>query len=159
MKTIITIIVLAALVYGGWYMYQHKGTTAETPAGEAANPAGSTYPAGTPEGQMEDGVVSTGLSADVSTGTVKEFTVSAGSYFFSPKTMTVNKGDTVKITVTNSGGFHDFKIDEFNVSTSRLQSGQSETITFVADKAGTFQYYCSVGDHRAMGMWGTLTVN
>jgi plastocyanin len=28
----------------------------------------------------------------------------------------------------------------------------------VADKKGTFEYYCSVGQHRALGMKGKLVV-
>ncbi len=72
--------------------------------------------------------------------------------------MTVKKGDTVKITFKNSGGMHDWKIDEFSAGTKVLQVGQQETIQFVADKAGTFEYYCSVGQHRAMGMKGSLIV-
>ena len=96
--------------------------------------------------------------AETAAPTVKSFTVVGSNYAFAPKTLEVNKGDTVKITFTNSGGMHDFKIDEFNVATERLESGDSTTVQFVADKSGTFQYYCSVGSHRAMGMWGTLTV-
>ena len=72
--------------------------------------------------------------------------------------MTVNKGDTLKVTVKNMKGTHSLKIDEFNTSTRILNAGEEQTITFVADKTGTFQYYCSVGNHRAMGMWGTLNV-
>lgn len=90
--------------------------------------------------------------------TVKEFSVDATSFSFTPSTMTVNKGDTVKITVKNLKGTHDLKIDAFNAGTRTLQAGESQTITFVADKAGSFEYYCSIGNHRAMGMKGTLTV-
>ncbi|MBI2442344.1 MAG: cupredoxin domain-containing protein [Candidatus Levybacteria bacterium] len=61
-------------------------------------------------------------------GEVKEFTVEASSFKFNPATITVNKGDTVKITLTNKGGFHDFIIDEFNAKTKQLQAGQSETM-------------------------------
>jgi len=53
---------------------------------------------------------------------------------------------------------HDFVVDEFGAKTDTLQTGQSDTITFVADKTGTFEYYCSVGNHRAMGMKGNLIV-
>ena len=49
-------------------------------------------------------------------------------------------------------------IDEFNAKTRVLNKGEEETITFVADKAGTFEYYCSVGQHRANGMVGKLIV-
>lgn len=97
-------------------------------------------------------------ASDETSANVKYFTVTGSSFAFAPSTLTVNKGDTVKIHFVNSGGMHDFVIDEFNARTSKLQSGQSEDITFVADKAGTFEYYCSVGTHRQMGMKGTITV-
>ena len=88
----------------------------------------------------------------------KEFSVDEIPFSFSPSTITVNQGDTVKITVKNKQGTHDLKIDEFNASTRTLNAGETQTITFVADKIGTFQYYCSVGNHRAQGMVGTLIV-
>jgi plastocyanin len=53
---------------------------------------------------------------------------------------------------------HDLRIDEFNAKTSVIQGGQTQTIEFIADKTGSFEYYCSVGTHRQMGMRGTLTV-
>jgi len=56
---------------------------------------------------------------------VKEFVIESyteiidGKYFpkFSPKEITVNKGDKVRIKITNIKGTHDFKIDEFGVYT------------------------------------------
>jgi plastocyanin len=39
---------------------------------------------------------------------------------------------------------HNFNIDEFNVHSNDLAYTQSQTITFVADKSGTFHYYCSI---------------
>lgn len=92
-------------------------------------------------------------------GAVKTFEIDASSFKFAPNTMTVNEGDTVKITFKNSQGFHDFALDEFNVKSKTIPAGQTEEIQFVASKKGTFEYYCSVGNHRAMGMVGKLTVN
>ena len=89
---------------------------------------------------------------------VKEFTVTGSNDKFEPSTLTVKKGDKVKIAFKNSGGFHDLVIDEFNVKTPVIKSGDQASIEFTADKTGTFQYYCSVGNHRQMGMVGTLTV-
>lgn len=89
---------------------------------------------------------------------VKEFTVTGSNYKFEPSTLAVKKGDKVKITFKNAGGFHDLVIDKFNVKTPIIKSGDQASIEFTADKTGTFQYYCSVGNHRAMGMVGTLTV-
>jgi plastocyanin len=39
---------------------------------------------------------------------------------------------------------HNFNIDEFNVHSNDLTYTQSQTLTFVADKSGTFHYYCSI---------------
>jgi cytochrome c oxidase subunit II len=91
-------------------------------------------------------------------GAVKEFTVEGGMYYFNPKEIRVKVGDTVKITLTNKEGMHDFVLDEFNAKTKRIKAGETDTVTFVASKKGTFEYYCSVGTHRAMGMKGNLIV-
>ena len=49
-------------------------------------------------------------------------------------------------------------IDEFGVRTKQITAGQTDEINFTADKVGTFEYYCSVGKHRALGMKGNLIV-
>ena len=90
--------------------------------------------------------------------TAKEFAVVAANFKFSEKEMRVRKGDTVKITLANNEGTHDLKIDEFDVATAKLDAGKQETVEFVANKAGTFEYYCSIGTHRQMGMKGNLII-
>jgi nitrosocyanin len=115
-------------------------------------------PQGTVPFQQGGTAVNVNAGTTVSVSTTRSFTVAAGSYYFTPSSMKVNKGDTVKITVTNSDGMHDLKLDEFGVATRVLKSGESQTVTFVADKSGTFDYYCSIGDHRLMGMQGKLIV-
>jgi nitrite reductase (NO-forming) len=100
----------------------------------------------------------TSSTTPAATSMVKEFTVTGKNFSFAPNTITVNNGDTVKITFKNESGFHDLKIDEFNAATKQIQAGAQETITFVANKTGSFEYYCSVGTHRQMGMKGTLVV-
>lgn len=89
---------------------------------------------------------------------VKEFIVEGFNFKFSPSEIRVKKGDTVKIVFKNTGGFHDWVVDEFSAKTKALKAPEEETITFVADKAGTFEYYCSIGSHRQMGMKGNLIV-
>src|SRR5918998_1700397 len=39
---------------------------------------------------------------------------------------------------------HNFNIDEFNVHSKDLAYTQSQTVTFIADRAGTFHYYCNI---------------
>lgn len=89
---------------------------------------------------------------------LKEFSVTGSNFKFDPAEIRVKVGDTVKITFTATGMMHDFVIDELNAKTKILQPGQTETIEFVASEAGTFEYYCSVGQHRQNGMVGNLIV-
>ncbi|MFH1053915.1 MAG: cupredoxin domain-containing protein [Candidatus Woesearchaeota archaeon] len=70
----------------------------------------------------------------------------------------VNEGDTVRIEFTSTDGFHDWVVDEFDAATERVNTGNSTFVEFIADKKGTFEYYCSVGQHRANGMRGNLVV-
>ncbi len=91
-------------------------------------------------------------------GTVKEFTVIAKPFLFNQKELRVKKGDTVRIVLDNQEGMHDWVIDEFNARTKQIKAGETDTVEFVADKTGTFEFYCSVGNHRAMGMVGNLIV-
>ncbi len=98
-------------------------------------------------------------SSTATTTTEKTFDINGGNFYLTPNKITVNKGDKVTFVFKNDGGFHDVVIDELNVKTPILkQAGQTATATFTADKAGSFVYYCDVGPHRKLGMWGTLTV-
>lgn len=91
-------------------------------------------------------------------GTAKMFMVNGTNFAFDVKEIKVKKGDTVTIHFMSADGFHDLVIDEFNARTEKLQTGGMAMVTFVADKAGTFEYYCSVGKHRMNGMVGKLVV-
>lgn len=156
MQTIL-IILIALVVLGGGYFYwsQSSGTdlTVNIDQNEGLTPntnTGDTLPVGDPNAGNMD--------AAGNVAPVKELTVTNQGFVFDPKTISVKKGDRVKITYTNGGGTHDFRVDGYNVGTNVLQGGQSQTIEFTADKVGSFEFYCSVGNHRAMGMKGTLTV-
>ena len=89
---------------------------------------------------------------------VKEFTITGNNYSFLPANFAVKKGDKVRVVFKNVEGFHDFKIDEFNVATKKISAGAEDAVEFTADKSGSFEFYCSIGNHRAMGMKGILTV-
>lgn len=92
------------------------------------------------------------------TATTKTFAVSGVNFAFNLKQINVKQGDTVVINFTSTDGFHDFVIDEFDARTEKVKTGGTTSITFVANKKGTFEYYCSVGSHRVNGMVGTLVV-
>lgn len=87
-----------------------------------------------------------------------EIVVTGSSYKFTPATFTVKKGQKTRILFKNSGGMHDFVVDELGIRMAVIQSGQEDFVEFTPDKTGAFEFYCSVGNHRAMGMKGTITV-
>jgi len=135
---IITVVIVVVLIGGGLLLFKNR----------------SVAPT---EIEVNGNMPVVGSDAE-ETEVVKEFNVDAASFSFSPSVISVERGDTVKINVKNVSGTHNFKIDEFNISSRVLNIGETETITFVANKTGTFQYYCSVGNHRAQGMIGTIVV-
>ena len=65
---------------------------------------------------------------------------------FTPDIIRVKKGDTVHLHITNVEQAHDathgFTVGSYNVHSS-LEPGKHVDITFVADRAGTFPFYCT----------------
>ena len=89
---------------------------------------------------------------------LKTFTVDGSNFAFIPSSITVNKGDSVKITFKDTDGRHNLILNGYNLSTDIIGPGKTDTIEFTADKTGTFEYYCSVANHKDLGMTGTLIV-
>jgi plastocyanin len=73
---------------------------------------------------------------------------SGGSAYSTNPTYTFNKGGVESIHMINEDyethSKHNFNIDQFNVHTKDLGYFQTQTVTFIADKEGTFQYYCTI---------------
>lgn len=163
-----TIIIVLVLVAGGLFVFgMRKKAEAPTPNtgsennGTISNEMPTVDSPGTSETSVEAGAVVTPYQPPVMTSNntaVKEFIISGQNFSFSPSLIAVKKGDKVKITFKNTSGFHDFKIDAYGLATKQSKSPYQEVLEFTTDKAGSFEYYCSVGSHRAMGMKGTLQV-
>jgi plastocyanin len=157
-NAIIAVVVILIIIIIGYLVYANS-----TPVEEVLNETGNTLN-NVVDDMPDTTATSTATTSPATstpaatTGSVKSFTVEGSSYSFTPSTITVNKGDTVKITFVNKNGIHDLVVDGYNVRTKQIGAGKQETIQFVANKTGTFEYYCSVGNHRAMGMKGSLKV-
>lgn len=131
--------------------------------------AGSYRPNPQPSVPSVDNVNPIGGSpGEVNTSQIKEFKIkgmvvadqTTGKNLprFDTEEIRVKKGDRVRVKFETVQGFHDWTIDEFNARTKQLPVGQKDTVEFIADKTGTFQYYCSVPGHRQAGMVGNLIV-
>ncbi len=63
---------------------------------------------------------------------------------FYPQTITVQKGDTVKIVLNNTDTMdHGFALDAFNIN-QPVTAGRTITFQFVASQVGIFDFYCTM---------------
>lgn len=94
---------------------------------------------------------------DPETG-VRTIDVEAGSFYYLPNTIRVKKGEKVKLVMRSVDMMHDLNIDELKVKVPVTKSGSTATAEFTPTQTGIFEYYCSVGQHRANGQVGTMIV-
>jgi plastocyanin len=148
----------------------HQTPAETTPAAQASpSTAPSMAAAASPAADAQGIAVGEPNGADGATGeamdkkvAVRKITVDSFKFGYSTKQIDVKAGETIELTLTNSDGMHDLVIDELNVKTKQIQKGQSDTVTFTIPedaKGKTFEYYCSVMNHRQMGQVGKLVVN
>ena len=92
-------------------------------------------------------------------------TVNAGNYYYYPSSLTIEVGDSV--AWTNNGGFHDVNGDiekltgePYNNPETFASPATSSSFIFGYrfSVPGTYNYDCSVGNHAAEGMVGTIIV-
>lgn len=100
----------------------------------------------------------TKATASADSADVKEINMKAGAFYYDPKVITVKQGQKIKINFDSVDMMHNFVIDELNIKTEPVKGGNKSVIEFTADKKGTFEFYCSVGQHRQNGQVGTLIV-
>lgn len=72
-----------------------------------------------------------------------EITMLAKKWEFTPKTITVKKGQKVRLNISSVDVDHGFSLPAFNVD-KRLTAGQSTTVEFTPTFAGTFPFTCTV---------------
>src|SRR5690554_3217958 len=73
-------------------------------------------------------------------------------------TLFANKGDRIRITITNGETMtHDIALEKLGVkSGTLLEKGTTTSIVFLADNDDT--YYCTIPGHRAAGMVGEFKI-
>lgn len=139
------IVVLILVLIVGFFMMSNKKNTPSTTTMKVTTIPTESQPTSEPTAAITD-------------KNVKTITVEAGSFYYKPNVINVKKGDTVKIVMTAKDMSHNFNIDELAVTMPLTKMGTSSTVEFTANKTGTFEYYCSVGRHRANGQVGKLIV-
>lgn len=110
--------------------------------------------------------------------------ITMGDMSFSPATLNVKTGEVVRFEITNASTVdHDFTLGDpatqedhrkemaeaaghdgamhhgDDPNAVMVKAGQSKSLTWVFDKAGTFEYDCNVPGHYESGMSGAVTVS
>jgi uncharacterized cupredoxin-like copper-binding protein len=87
--------------------------------------------------------------------------LSESEFKIDPANPKVAKAGKVKFEVTNDGQIvHALEVEGpgEEAETEQIQPGQSATVTVDLSKAGTYEMYCPVGNHRQQGMEGKVVV-
>jgi heme/copper-type cytochrome/quinol oxidase subunit 2 len=95
-----------------------------------------------------------------------EFQISARKYAYrvagvDRPEIHVREGDVVRVTFSADDIPHSFTVDEPYRISKRAEPGKSVTFEFLADKPGTFEFYCNLAiDERCRKeLRGTLVVD
>jgi len=83
------------------------------------------------------------LPATPPTPQERTFEIDARQYAYSPSELQVNQGDTVTIRLVSTDVVHGLYVDGYDVSVD-ADPGQPATLTFTANKAGSFRFRCNV---------------
>ena len=75
--------------------------------------------------------------------TEQHFRIEASSYQYTPEAIHVNPGDHVTIDLVSTDVVHGLYLDGYDLNVT-ADPGQTATLSFVADKPGSFRLRCSV---------------
>lgn len=78
-----------------------------------------------------------------SEGVARSVRVEASSFAFTPATIEVDPGDRVTIELASADVVHGLHIEGYDVNLT-ADPGQPATVSFVADRPGTYRIRCSV---------------
>jgi plastocyanin len=124
-------------------------------SGSAANATSQTAASSSADASASASSTSGGSAeSEAITATEQDFSISLDEDHL--------KAGSYTITVVNKGSAtHDLAVEEdgtTKATSDKVGPGQTTTLTVDLD-AGEYTFYCSVGNHRAMGMEKTVTVS
>jgi uncharacterized cupredoxin-like copper-binding protein len=142
---------LAALALAGAVLSACGGGSSGTAAGTTSSAQTSSSAAAASSGGSTSG---SSAEAESVTATEADFSISLDDDHL--------KAGNLRITVKNDGhATHDLVVEQNGSRLAKsdvVSPGDSTTLT-VALQPGTYVFYCSIGNHRAMGMQTTVTVS
>jgi nitrite reductase (NO-forming) len=156
--------VLVGYTYQAWaqqHSHSAPATLAQAPQTPAPPPTSASPPAATmAHGDMHAPTIFT-LRSGIAQGRMVYLGVGGDIDGKVNPTLMVHEAEIVQINLINGeGAEHDIVVDQYAARTSLvLGMGASSALSFTADKAGEFVYFCSVAGHREAGMEGRIQVS
>lgn len=83
------------------------------------------------------------LPVPVSAPQQRTFRIDARQFTYSPSELKVNPGDKVTLELVSHDVVHGLYVDAYNISVE-ADPGQTATLSFIADKAGSFHLRCNI---------------
>jgi uncharacterized cupredoxin-like copper-binding protein len=118
--------------------------------------------AGCGGGDDSNGTPASPTTAAPGSGIASSVDMKATDFRFAPSDPTVKAGQ-VTFDVTNDGQtLHNLAVEGPNGEqelSSDLSPGQSGVLAVDLSKPGKYEFYCPVGNHKELGMEGTITVS
>ena len=99
-------------------------------------------------------------STTATTGGGESVAISEIDFEIDPSSVDVAAGE-VTFDITNDGAApHSLEVEGNGIEegSDTLNPGESTQLTVDLSKAGTYEMYCPIGNHRQMGMEGEITV-
>ncbi len=147
-KASIIVIILVVLV-GGYFIF----------SGTSETPQLDTLPVSEGEGLDVTGPLGEVVEEEELSGEVREISISLNEFSLTPSSIQIKEGENIRLVVQNIGQFpHDLVIEGLALNTPLLSPGESAVLDFGVPVAGSYTFYCSVGDHQERGMEGILQV-
>ena len=94
-------------------------------------------------------------------GPVRVLNVRETEMKLDPQNPKIEEPGTVQFKIKNAGqAVHALEVEgpQGEVETRPIKPGQSDTLSVELTKPGKYTWYCPVGNHKNLGMRGTITV-
>ncbi|PRY48679.1 plastocyanin [Geodermatophilus tzadiensis] len=132
---------------------EHSESPSASASGEATPSSSAAGGSAAPESAAPTSEAAPPVEAQTVTATEGEMFIELSQDSFSPGEVTIE-------VVNEGNATHDLVVERDGadvVASDSIGPGQSTTVT-VTLEAGEYVFYCSIGNHRAMGMETTVTV-
>lgn len=151
-KGIIVFVLVILVVLAGalWYLNTDTSSVQNAQNSKEANPA--SFAPVNEESSPASGPSSQEKTPEKTEESVHEISISAKRFEFTPSVIRVKQGEHIKLTLTSADTQHGIALPDFNAQ-------GRDIIEFVANKKGTFTFYCNTycgSGHSEMK--GTLVV-